>query len=117
MLTFSLPIAPSSNNAWMNRKAGRGYGRIKSANYRNWVKQADAYYTLQCLGNAAPIRGPYTCRMVFPQMRGDLDSRAKLILDWIVSRGLTSDDKFLQNLELKKDSDHHGLVWITVKHA
>lgn len=117
MLNFSLPIAPSANNAFFNRKDGKGYGRIKSSAYRRWVQQADAYYTLQKLGKLAPIIVPYSTRMVFPSgLRSDLDGRAKLILDWMVNRNLTPDDKFQRKLILETDTDHPGaLVWITVK--
>jgi Holliday junction resolvase RusA-like endonuclease len=116
MLKFSLPLAPSANNAFANRKGGTGFGRMKSARYRAWIKQADTYYMLQRLQTEPTITGPYTCRMVFPpKMRGDLENRSKLILDWMVSRGLTPDDKHLRGLTLERDNafntDH---VWIVV---
>jgi hypothetical protein len=121
MLTLSLPLAPSANNAFANRKGGKGFGRIKSGRYKAWIKQADNYYVLQRLGRwGKPITGPYTCKMLFPhKMLGDLDGRAKLILDWMVSRGLTPDDKHLRGLTLERDeeqgtSDH---VWIVVREA
>lgn len=119
MLTFSLPLVPSANNAFANRKGGKGFGRVKSGRYRAWVKQADNYYALQRLGKAIPISGPYTCKMVFPpKMRGDLDGRAKLILDWMVSRSLTSDDRYLQKLILERDNEFNtDHVWIVVREA
>jgi Holliday junction resolvase RusA-like endonuclease len=116
MLALSLPVAPSVNNAFINRKGGRGYGRIKSPSYRRWLKQADAYYTLQGLHRAPRITAPYSCKMVFPKLRGDLDGRAKLLLDWMVSRGLTIDDKHCRKLELEIDIEANGdLVWIRVQ--
>lgn len=116
MLTITLPVAPPANNAFINRKGGHGYGRIKSGRYRGWVKQADAFYMLQEMGRKlTPITSEYQCKMVFPRIRGDLDGRAKLILDWMVSRRLTPDDKFLRNLELTRDEYLGGnLVWIKV---
>jgi len=115
MLTLTLPVAPSANNAFLNRKAGRGFGRIKSARYRGWIKQADAFYMLQGMARFAPISGYYSVKMVFPPLRGDLDGKAKLILDWMVSRKLTPDDKFLRGLDTKIDGEHIGnLVWIKV---
>jgi hypothetical protein len=120
MLTLSLPVAPSANNAFANRKGGSGFGRIKSGRYRAWIKQADAYYMLQRLHDKKPVTGPYTCKMVFPlKMRGDLDGRAKLILDWMVSRRLTPDDKHLRGLLLEREetefnNDH---VWIVIRGA
>ena len=44
-------------------------------------------------------RGPYICGMIFPlKLKGDLDNRAKCILDWMVSRELTSDDRYLMGV-------------------
>jgi Holliday junction resolvase RusA-like endonuclease len=115
MLTFSLPVAPSANNAFVNRKGGHGYGRIRSAAYRAWVKKADAHYLFQ-KRSLTPVQGPYFVRMIFHRkMRGDLDGRAKLALDWMVSRGLTSDDSLLQRLELVRDNDYDAEnMWIVV---
>ena len=115
MLTLSLPIAPPTNNAFFNRKKG---GRAKSAKYRAWLKNADAHYMEQkTQHNLTPIRGPYTCGMIFPRtLRGDLDGRAKLILDWLVSRELTSDDRFLTSLHLvRDDTPPDGYVIVQVK--
>jgi Holliday junction resolvase RusA-like endonuclease len=119
MLTLSLPLPPSSNNAFANRKGGTGFGRVKSGRYRAWIKQADVYYALQRLGSKQPITGPYTCKMVFPpRMRGDLENRSKLIMDWLVSRGLTPDDKHLQGLILERDNEFNtDHVWIVVRGA
>jgi len=65
---------------------------------------------------AAPIRGPYRCGMIFPRtLKGDLDGRAKLVLDFMVSRGLTSDDKFLQGIHCVRDDVPDGYVIIQVK--
>jgi Holliday junction resolvase RusA-like endonuclease len=111
MLTLTLPVAPPANNAFSNRKGGRG--RFKSAKYRAWLKQADAHYLLHNLRQGS-IRGPYRCWMIFPRIRGDLDGRAKLILDWMVSRQLTSDDKFLQGLLLGFKA-HAPAGYVTVK--
>ena len=117
MLSFSLPLAPSTNSAFANRKGGRGFGRVKSGRYRAWVKQADAFYLYQRLGQEKPVVGPYTCKMIFPsRMRGDLDNRSKLILDWMVRRGLTPDDKHLRGLVLERDDKSHaGHVWVAIE--
>jgi len=93
-----LPVAPPLNNSTYNVV---GRGRVKTAKYRTWIKQADIYYLLQRLGKQKPVLEPYRCKMVFPLgTPGDLDGRAKLIIDWMVSRGLTLDDKHLMSLQL-----------------
>lgn len=105
MQTLFLPLPPSANNAFVNRTKGKGYGRIRSARYRAWRRHADAMYTLQGLGACPILNVPYRCAMTFPPFRGDLDGRAKLILDWLVSRQLTIDDRHCRKLELEKDFD------------
>lgn len=103
MISLELPLAPPANNAYANRRNARGsYGRMKSTRYREWQRQADAHYTFQGFGRVTPISGPYRCKMVFPErVRGDLDGRQKLIIDWLVSRKLVpgDDPKFLRKLE------------------
>lgn len=112
MLTLTLPIPPSVNAAFINRKGGRGRGRIKSAKYRAWIKNADAHYMMQ-KKDVTPIRGPYICGMIFPRkMKGDLDNRVKLILDWLVSRELTSDDKYLMSYHPVRDETPYDCVII-----
>ena len=104
MLRLRLPIAPPLNNAYVNVA---GHGRRKSARHRAWIKNADAYYVAQGLQRVEKITVPYVCRMIFPKHRGDIDGRAKLALDWLVSRGLTIDDRHCRDLRLRK-TDHPG---------
>jgi Holliday junction resolvase RusA-like endonuclease len=111
---FVLPVAPTANNAFANRKGGKGYGRVKSGRYRAWLKQADAFYTVQRLQNAKITEKPFYCRMDFPKLRGDLDGRAKLLLDWMVSRELIPDDKHLGGLVLNVKPGLQDLVEIRV---
>jgi hypothetical protein len=98
-LKFRLPVAPPLNNAFFNV---HGKGRKKTTRYKNWIKSADDYYVLQALGRVPKITTPYTCKMTFPKdLLGDLDGRAKLILDWMVSRDLTIDDKHCRKMLLE----------------
>lgn len=116
MFTLSLPIAPSVNAAWINRQHGRGRGRIKSSKYLHWIKQADAWYTLQRLGRTPPIRGHYSVHIVMPEkLRGDEDNRVKPVIDWLVSRNLVPDDKYLRGHSVSRDPDLHDLFWITIQ--
>jgi len=54
--------------------------------------------------------------MWFPKAKGaDIDGRAKLILDWMVSRNLTIDDRYCRRLALEIDeSIKDNLVRIEV---
>jgi hypothetical protein len=98
-LKFQLPIAPPLNNAFFNVP---GAGRKKTSRYRRWIKDADAHYVLQGLQRATKITTGYIVKMTFPKdLRGDIDGRGKLILDWLVSRNLTIDDKHCKRLLLE----------------
>ena len=49
--------------------------------------------------------------MIFPRkLKGDLDNRVKLILDWMVSRELTSDDKYLMSYHPVRGDTPDGYV-------
>ena len=102
MLKLNLPPAPPLNNAYANNR--RTGGRYKTTRYKNWIKAADAYYMAQACHLVSKITVPYQCRMTFPLgMGGDLDGRAKLILDWLVKRELVIDDKHCRRLHLEID--------------
>lgn len=116
MLTLTLPMPPSANSAFTNRRFGKGYGRIKSKAYKDWIANADAYYLLQKLGRQKPIEGKYHVTIFMPEdMRGDEDGRVKLAIDWLVKRNLTPDDKHMRGHEVKRDSELHGHIWMIVR--
>lgn len=90
MIQFEVP-APTSTNA-LTRNV-RGHGRVKTAAYKKWIRQADAYYLVQHLGRHSPIVGAYSIRLSLPESSGmDSDNAIKSILDWCVSRGLVAAD-------------------------
>jgi Holliday junction resolvase RusA-like endonuclease len=109
---FALPVAPTSNNAWSNRKGGHGYGRVRSSKYRRWLAQADRWYMVQHLGRLPKISPPFRCHLEFPRLRGDLDGRIKLILDYLVSRKITPDDRHCCELRVTYGSQTDMMVWI-----
>jgi Holliday junction resolvase RusA-like endonuclease len=117
MLTLNLPLPPSVNQAYGNRRGGKGRGRYKTKAYKDWVKNADAHYTLQRLGASVPIRGTYHVTIYMPEdLRGDEDNRVKPVLDWMVSRQLTPDDKHLRGHEVKRCPDvPKDMLWIVVR--
>lgn len=98
-ITILLPLPISVNQAYST--AGRR--RVKSKKYRDWLKAADSYLMIQ-QGWRKPIIGPFTLDLAVPiSMRGDIDNRAKVIFDLLVSRFITSDDKFCQRLLIERD--------------
>jgi len=102
-LKLDLPPTPPLNNAYANNR--RTGGRYKTKRYKDWIKSADAYYVLQACHLVPKIIVPYQCRMTFPIGHGgDIDGRAKLILDWLVRRELVIDDRHCLRLHLEINS-------------
>lgn len=90
--TFRLAPPPSTNALFFNlhRK-----GRRKTKKYKGWIRDADCRYFLQKLHHVK-IEGPYTVDIKMPPGRKDVDNCGKAIIDWMVSRNLTDDDKNLR---------------------
>ncbi len=92
-MILKLPIPPSVNAAYANNKSGKGRGRYKTAKYKAWVIEADKMLLTQKRG-LVPVSGPAMVVVKLPmKMRGDVSNRIKVPEDFLVSRGLTSDDK------------------------
>jgi len=111
-IAFVLPVAPTTNSAWYNRRSGRGFGRIRSERYHRWLRQADKWYQIQKLGRLPKLPPPFPCVMEFPPLKGDTDNRATLLLDYMVSRDITPDDRHCCELVLKRGHQCDGMVWI-----
>jgi Holliday junction resolvase RusA-like endonuclease len=102
-MELKLPVPPSVNAAYANRRGTTGRGRYKTASYHRWLIDADAYYTWQNLGRVKPITGPYRVSIVLPKAtRGDIDNRVKLTMDWLVSRNLTPDDCLCRSIRVER---------------
>ena len=100
-IIIDLPTPPSMNRIWRANKAGQK--RVsKSKEYVLWQKSADALAmsTGQFKG-LKTIIGPFEAHIVVKRVRGDLDNRAKGVLDWLQSRGVIADDKFCERLTLE----------------
>lgn len=116
MLRLKLPVPPSTNNAYANRKTGKGFGRVKTAAHRRWLANADAHYILQKLHWVDRVNVPYTCSILYPRsMVGDIDGRCKLLLDFMVSRDLTLDDRYCRRLLLDHGDWEEDICWIEVE--
>lgn len=101
-IIIDLPTPPSTNRIWRANKAGSK--RIsKSKEYVSWQKSADALAlsTGQFRG-LKTIVGPFEAYIVIKRVRGDLDNRgSKALLDWLQSRGVIADDKYLEKLTME----------------
>lgn len=95
-MRFKLPLAPSSNALFANRKKG---GRFKTQAYRAWEIEAQGWYYEQRLSRfLKEIRGTYQITLTVPLMHKDLDNIIKATVDTLVRWKLTPDDKLLRRL-------------------
>lgn len=117
-MILNLPVPPSINEAFANRKGGKGRGRIKTAAYRRWLIEADKHLLMQKRG-LTPMRGPLVIEIRLPAtIRGDVSNRIKIPEDFLVSRGLTGDDRHNHKISIERDeSVSLCVVTITAKGA
>jgi hypothetical protein len=93
LIRLALPIPPSLNDAYVNRRSGKGRGRIPAKAHAEWKKTA-GWATRAAKPRPQPIRGEYASILWLPRkMRGDITNRMKLIEDLLVDLGLTPDDR------------------------
>jgi Holliday junction resolvase RusA-like endonuclease len=100
--TIKLPIPPSVNALYTNRKTGRGYGRRKSAAYRAWWRKAIDLVTYQNIAKSFPlVSGPSSIAIRLPAgMRGDISNRIKAAEDFLVAIGATGDDRYNRHVSI-----------------
>lgn len=107
MKTLKLPIPPSVNAAYGNRKSGKGPGRYKTSAYKAWERLADGWAMEAGLfrhGVRPFVTGKAVIVVRLPvNMRGDVYNRGKVPEDWLVSRGFTADDKHNDSVECRRD--------------
>jgi Holliday junction resolvase RusA-like endonuclease len=104
---------PSVNALYANGKRGR----YKTKAYKDWLAVAGRDYLAQ-MRKLEEVRGPYTVAISLPRgIRGDIDNRAKAAIDFMVSVGLTDDDRFCQKVTVTRDPSREYLCEIIVESA
>lgn len=100
-IVIDLPVPPSVNRIWRANRAGPKKVSL-SPEYKAWKDHADrlAMTTAQFRG-LKTIVGPFEVKIVIKRQRGDLDNRAKGILDWLQSRAVVVDDKYCERLVME----------------
>lgn len=94
-----LPVPPSVNAAYANVPR---VGRVKTAAYKAWIRQADGYVLSQ-KARIKPVSGPCEISIRVPlKMRGDVSNRIKLAEDYLVSRGITGDDRNNRKVSIER---------------
>jgi len=93
---LTLPLPPSSNNMFVNGKAGRG--RFISPLYRAWKTEAGLLARSQ---SKQRIEGPFAVQInaVRPdKRRRDIDNMIKPLVDLLVAQGFVTDDSEMQQI-------------------
>lgn len=107
MKTLKLPIPPSVNAAYGNRKSGKGPGRYKTRSYKRWIGIAGIWLMSAGMfkrGNCPLVDGPASIVLRLPvNIRGDIDNRLKVAIDYMVSRQFTLDDSTHRSVTACKD--------------
>jgi crossover junction endodeoxyribonuclease RusA len=102
MVKLSLPVTPSVNAMYRNVPKK---GRVKSRVYRDWLRDADAHFLMQ-KRRIASVEGEYEVAIKLPKAtRGDVDNRTKAVLDFMVSRGITADDRHCRKVSTERALD------------
>jgi Holliday junction resolvase RusA-like endonuclease len=97
LITLVLPVPPSTNNLFVNGKRGR----YKSQRYKEWEIEADYWFRQQ---SCDVVIGAYIVEITLPEMiRGDIDNRSKALIDFLVAKGLTPDDKHMWKVSIERN--------------
>jgi len=112
MIRLSLPMPPSSNGLFANKKAG---GRFKTQGYKDWQKIAGT-----CVKDAHRLNlGPYSISIALKRSTvsclSDLTNREKAISDLLVSHGVVKDDRYCQMMSMRWDEDLDGECVVIVQ--
>lgn len=95
--SVTLPLPPSLNGMFRNVT---GKGRVKTKHYRQWADAAG--WDLKLSGVWA-VRGPVHVIIYVPEkMPGDVDNRAKAVLDLLVTHRRIEDDKNVQTVTVMR---------------
>ena len=97
--TVEISVPPSLNNAYRNIP---GKGRVKSADYASWMRDAVQILTL-LVPDRNRVPGPVSVSIVLPEkMPGDIDNRVKPILDALVKSGRIDDDRNVHEIYVRR---------------
>lgn len=112
-----LPIPPSINKAYANRKGGRGRGRYKTGAYKAWLIHADMEFFTQ-KRTTPKMSGALIVEIKVPaNTRGDISNRIKLIEDYLVSRNITGDDRNNWKVSIERDASLSEGCRVTMRAA
>ena len=111
---LTLPVPPSANNLFVNRRFGRG--RARSPAYEVWVRTAGWTGKLQWLEQSSPrvTEGARVLIEAGVNHTRDLDNLAKPILDLLVSLGIIDDDRWVDDLRIVRITKDAGSCRVSI---
>jgi len=108
-LTFTIPVPPSANNLFVNVP---GRGRAKSPEYRKWINEAGWLAKTAVVGKGT-VEPPYIVAYEVPRdRRRDIGNFEKAASDLLVKLRILTDDKFIDDLHIKRADRSDMLVTI-----
>ncbi len=111
MIHLTLPLPPSSNNAYINVP---GKGRAPSTAHENWKLVASTIAKGQHKKAGSPIlpaKKPYKLSIrVNIDHKSDIANREKLLTDMLVAAGILPDDCWVSELNIYRDRTINGVV-------
>jgi len=116
ILSFLLPLGPSTNHLYV----GTGANRTHSPRYIAWAQEAGLEINAQRPSQPAralPADQPYTAMLLLsPEDAGDINNRDKALIDLLHRMHVTPDDRFMDAITVRRDPTiPKGKCVITVK--
>lgn len=95
MIRIALPMPPSVNGLYANKKAG---GRTKTAEYKAWHKLASTKIKASHRQALGPYNISIQLRQSVVSSLSDIANREKALSDFLVSHGVIKDDRYCRSL-------------------
>lgn len=104
-LALDIPIAPPLNGLYRNVF---GKGRVKTVGYKRWIESCGSHFWRQKPAGGFPyFDGPFDIMILVPlKMRGDVDGRAKAVLDTLKKPwSIIADDSLAMSCAINRNPD------------
>lgn len=113
-MKLTLPWPPSVNDLYMNRKGGKGRGRILTVEGRGYKQLAAA---LAMKAGMRPITGDVAVKMVLyrPRKSGDIDNFSKAVFDSLKGIAWNDDGQVCDMHVIRRDDKIDPRVEIEVE--
>jgi len=103
-MLLTLPLPPSVNAAFTNVP---GKGRVRTAKYRKWAREAGWLAVMQRAGRPT-IEGPFSA-IINVSASMDIDNVVKACLDLCQSVGLVTNDRNMTELHVYREVGPPGV--------